>query len=93
MVRALRDQRLPRNQNFVVHASAFGARARRVHRLLAAVERDLRRATERTLAVREDGAELKLQFAEVHSHRVVHLALDELDLLRENPEIRALLEC
>ena len=41
LLRSIRENRLSRNRHFDVHATAHGLAARRLHRFLRGVERDL----------------------------------------------------
>lgn len=92
MVRSLRANALPRNRHFDVHASAAGAAARRIHRFLRGVERDLRHATTVRIDAGEGGQRvLTLEFARVRLRRVVSLTSAEYSILAENAENAAVL--
>jgi hypothetical protein len=87
LVRSLRANALPRNRHFDAHASATGAAARRIHRFLRGVERDLRLATTIQLETGEGGQRLlTLEFAAVRLRRVVALSPAEYSILAENEE-------
>jgi pyridoxine 5'-phosphate synthase PdxJ len=88
LVRSLRAATWPRNRHFDAHATPTGAEARRVHRFLRAVERDVRRAD--TVRVhRTDGGSVKVEmaFGAVRLSRVVMLTPDEHALLVEDAEM------
>ena len=88
LVRALRDQALPRNRHFEAHAGSSGKRARSIFRFLASVERDLRRATEaRSVARADGGLRLELAVSALQFRRTVELDARAHALLLENAEI------
>ena len=88
LVRALREQALPRNRHFEVHAGSAGKRARSIHRFLASVERDLRRATEtRSVAHADGGVRLELAVSALQFRRTVELDARAHALLLEDAEI------
>jgi hypothetical protein len=91
LVRELRESRFPRNRFFDAHASNSGAEARRVHRFLRAVERDLARAAQ--IEVNREGARWRvtMRFPSVRLSRVVLLSGDEHAILVENPALARLL--
>lgn len=92
MVRSLRANQLPRNRHFDAHAGADGAAARRIHRFLRGVERDLRLATRIELADSEGGQRLlTLELGPVRVRRVVALSPTEFSILAENAENAAFL--
>jgi hypothetical protein len=92
MVRSLRRNELPRNRHFDAHAGADGAAARRIHRFLRGVERDLRLATRIELTDGEEGQRvLTLELGEVRLRRVVALSPTEFSILAENAENAAFL--
>jgi hypothetical protein len=91
LVRSIRDKRLPRNRHFDEHATKSGAEARRVHRFLRGVERDLLAA--QAVDVVRDGARWRvtMRFPSVRLRRVVSLTLDEHAILVEDPRVAELL--
>jgi hypothetical protein len=91
LVRELRESRLPRNRFFDAHATDSGAEARRVHRFLRAVEKDLARAEQ--IEVDQEGARWRvtMRFPSVRLSRVVLLSSDEHAILVENPALARLL--
>jgi hypothetical protein len=93
LVREIRENRLSRNRNFDALAGASGVEARRVHRFLRAVERDLAAASE--VEVRQTAAgsfSVAMSFPSVRLTRVLSLTEDELRLLSEDPRLAALLQ-
>jgi hypothetical protein len=91
LVRSIRQNRLPRNRNFEVHASALGARARRLHRFLRGVERDLRAASAVEVRQNVAGVTVVMAFPTVRLSRKVVLTVEEHALLVEDPRLAALL--
>jgi hypothetical protein len=92
IVRALRRKELSRNRHFELHASEAGRVARRVHRFLRGVERDLRRASEVRVARRPDGGvRLELQHAALRARRTIDLDARAHALLLEDAGSAALL--
>ncbi len=91
LVREIRDQRLPRNRFFDEHATAGGAEARRLHRFLRAVEKDLLAADQ--VEVEKEAARwrITMRFPAVRFQRVVHLTRDEHAILVEDPRVARLL--
>jgi len=55
LVRSLRDKRFPRNRFFDEHATPSGVAARRLHRFLRAVERDILNADRVVVHQRAEG--------------------------------------
>jgi hypothetical protein len=85
MVRALREDRIPRNRHFELHRSATARKARRIHRFLRAVERDLRRSTDVRVTRRaEGGIRLELALASLQARRVIELDPHAHSLLLED---------
>src|SRR4029079_19267081 len=77
VVRSIRENRLPRNRHFDAHQGPLGEEARRLHRFLRAVERDLRAAS--ALWVRANpggGVVVAMQFPPVRLSRVVALTVE-----------------
>lgn len=89
LVRSLRAATWPRNRHFEAHATATGAAARRLHRFLRAVERDLRNADSVRVRRNEGGVVVEMAFGAVRLSRAVQLSQEELELLVEDPEIAA----
>ena len=72
LVRSLRAATWPRNRHFEAHATPTGAEARRLHRFLRGVERDVRAAD--TVRVRRSdggGVTVEMAFGAVRLSRVV----------------------
>jgi hypothetical protein len=87
LVRSLRAATWPRNRHFDAHATATGAEARRLHRFLRAVERDVR-AADRVRVRRDDGGvTVEMEFGAVRLSRVVRLTREEHALLVEDGEL------
>ena len=87
LVRALRGAVLPRNRNFDAYASAAGKRARRIHRFLLSVEKDLARAESVTATEGADGAlELTLMLPSLGLRRTVQLDRHARTLLLESTQ-------
>jgi hypothetical protein len=86
LVRSLRDKQLSRNRHFELHATPVGAEARRLHRFLLAIERDLKRASKVHVLQRDGGCVLTLAFSSVRLRRIVALTEAEYALLLEAPE-------
>jgi hypothetical protein len=91
LVREIRDKRLPRNRFFEAHATPGGAEARRVHRFLRAVEKDLLSADEVEVERAAAGWRVTMRFPSVRLSRVVVLSLDEHAILIEDPRVARLL--
>lgn len=93
LVREIREKRLPRNRFFDEHATPGGAEARRLHRFLRAVEKDLLAAEE--VEVTRDAASWRvtMRFPSVRLSRVVVLSSDDYAILvAEDGRLRQLLE-
>ncbi|MEO6950919.1 MAG: hypothetical protein ABI321_03820 [Polyangia bacterium] len=89
LVRALRAAVLPRNRNFDTYASAAGKRARRIHRFLLSVEKDLARAEGVSAKEGVGGAlELTLLLPALGLRRVVQLDSHARALLLESEQGR-----
>ena len=92
LVRALRASRLPRNRHFEVHASESGRAARRIHRFLRGVERDLRRSQDVRVACHENGSvRIELAMPALQARRTVELDAEAHAVLLEEPDIAAVL--
>jgi hypothetical protein len=89
IVREIRENRLSRNRNFELHAQPIGEEARRLHRFLRAVERDLSAAEQVTVARSDAGWTVTLAFPAVRLTRVVSLTPEEYEILVEDPAVRA----
>ncbi len=89
LVRSLRDNRLPRNRHFEVHATPSGAAARRLHRFLRAIERDVMAADAVSVRPRDGGVVVQLEFESVRLTRAVSLTHEEHALLLEDPPLAA----
>jgi hypothetical protein len=88
LVRSIRAERLPRNRHFDVHQSVEGHAARRLHRFLRGVERDLMRAHGVGVSAAGDQLHITLEFPEVRSRRVVALTPEEFALIVEDAALR-----
>jgi hypothetical protein len=84
LVRSLRAARWSRNRHFEAHATPTGAEARRVHRFLRALERDLRAADHVAVRRREGAFVVRMSFPAVRAERVVTLRPEEHALLTED---------
>lgn len=89
IVREIRAERFSRNRNFDAHARIENVLARRVHRFLRAVERDLLTAEQVALARTDKGWLLSLGFPSVRLKREVALTDEEHALLVEDPRLAA----
>ncbi len=89
MVRDLRQRRWSRNRHFAEHATSAGQRARHLHRFVTSLERDIRRAGDVRLHRSTDGYRLELSVAELRIRRTVHLSVELVALLREDPGLAA----
>jgi hypothetical protein len=88
LVRSLRAATWSRNRHFEAHATPTGAEARRVHRFLRALERDLHRADAVSVRRRRpDALEVTLSFPAVRLERVVTLRPEEHALLVEDARL------
>ncbi len=92
LVRSLRAATWPRNRHFDAHATEAGAEARRLHRFLRAVERDLLAADHVTMREHEGGIVVEMAFDAVRLSRVVSLTRQEHALLVEDAQIAARLQ-
>jgi hypothetical protein len=93
LVRSIRENRLPRNRHFEEHQAPIAAEARRVHRFLRAVERDLRAATSIEVGPgAAGGVVVKMRFPKVRLQRVVALTPEEHALLVEDARLAGLLQ-
>lgn len=91
IVRSIRDNGFSRNRHFDAHTSKESAEARRVHRFLRAIERDLRAAQQVRVARDESGYSVAMMFPEVRLTRVAALTVEEHALLCEDPRLARLL--
>jgi hypothetical protein len=89
LVRSLRAATRPRNRYFDAHATPTGAAARRVHRFLRAVERDVLAADSVRVRRTDGGVEVTLAFGAVRLSRIVTLTPEEHALLVEDAEMAA----
>ena len=88
LVRSLRAATWPRNRHFDAHATPTGAEARRLHRFLRGVERDVRTAdTVRVRAASDGAVTVEMAFGAVRLSRVVTLSRQEHALLVEDPDM------
>jgi hypothetical protein len=92
LVRDLRAARLPRNRHFEVHATDEARAARRIHRFLRAVERDLRRSSEVRVSRRPDGSvRLELGIPALQARRTIELSANAHAVLLEDTETASVL--
>ncbi len=90
LVRALRAAKLPRNRNFEAYATPAGKRARRIHRFLLGVERDLARADGVSAEESVGGSlELTLTLPAFSLRRVVQLDVHARALVFGSPTTQA----
>ncbi len=89
IVRWIRENRFSRNQHFDEHATAAGVAARRLHRFLRAIERDVMAASLVQVRRSDGGFSVSMEFPEVRLTRVVSLTTEEHALLVEDPRIAA----
>jgi hypothetical protein len=92
LVRSIRDKRLPRNRYYAEHATEDGAAARRLHRFLRGVERDLLTARDVCVTGSEAGYRVSMRFPSVRLTREVALTREEHALLVEDPRLAVLLD-
>lgn len=92
LVRSLRAATWPRNRHFDAHATRSGAEARRLHRFLRGVERDLLAADRVHVRERDGGVVVEMAFSAVRLQRVVSLTREEHALLAEDEKIAARLQ-
>jgi len=90
LVREIREKRWPRNRFFEAHATPGGAEARRVHRFLRAVEKDLLAADQVEVEREAAGWRITMRFPSVRLSRVVVLSRDEHAILVEDPRVARL---
>jgi hypothetical protein len=88
LVRSIRANELPRNRHFDTHATAEGAEARRVHRFLRAIERDVETANVVRVRRHDNGYTVVMEFSAVRLRRVVMLTAQEYALLVENERLQ-----
>jgi hypothetical protein len=95
IVRALRREELPRNRHFELHATPEVRAARRLHRFLRGVEKDVRRATEVRVAPRPGGppgsVRLELRHAALRARRTIDLDAHAHALLLEDSDVASAL--
>ena len=90
LVRSLRAATWPRNRHFEAHATPTGAEARKLHRFLRGVERDVRAADSVRVRRAADGAvTIEMAFGAVRLSRVVTLTAEEHALLVEDAQMAA----
>jgi hypothetical protein len=87
LVRSLRAATWSRNRHFDAHATPTGAEARRVHRFLRALERDLHAADAVSVRRQRNAFEVKLSFPAVRLERVVTLTAEEHAMLVEDARL------
>jgi hypothetical protein len=92
LVRSLRAATWPRNRHFDAHATPTGAEARRLHRFLRAVERDVRTADSVKVRRHKGGVVVEMAFGAVRLSRVVTLSAGEVQLLVEDPDMAVRLQ-
>jgi hypothetical protein len=93
IVRSIRENRFSRNQHFEEHLSEASVEARRVHRFLRAIERDLDAASDVRVRRHERGGyTVSMRFPKVRLWREVSLTPEEYALLVEEPRLATLLQ-
>jgi hypothetical protein len=91
LVRSIRRAEFSRNRNFDAHAQPVAIEARRLHRFLRGVERDLAGATAVSVSgpANDNGAwTITMEFSSVRYSRRVRLSADEYALLVEEERVR-----
>jgi hypothetical protein len=91
LVRSLRNQQLSRNRHFDEHNTDRGARARRVHRFLIGLSRDLLDARDVRIRRIASGYRISMTFPTVRVTREVLLTDGEHALLLEDQRLASLL--
>jgi hypothetical protein len=89
IVRSIRENRFPRNRHFEAHATPLSREARRVHRFLRGVERDLLAASSVQIERDGDGFRVSMRFPAVRAVREVVLTAGEHELLVEDARLAA----
>jgi hypothetical protein len=89
IVRSIREKRFSRNRYFDEHKTEASVEARRVHRFLRAVERDVLAAHDVRVQPKPPGYQISLGFPDVKLTRVVSLTEEEYGLLVEEPRVAA----
>jgi hypothetical protein len=92
IVRDIRAQRFSRNRHFEAHTSPASIAARRLHRFLKGIERDLQAATSIEVRSSNGRVVVSMAFNPVRMTRVVSLTSEEHALLVEDPRIAELLQ-
>jgi hypothetical protein len=89
ILRRIRAERFPRNRNFDAHRAAASVEARRLHRFLRAVERDLLRAERVSASPHGGGLRVEMSFPSVRLTRRVILGREDVAVLAEDPRLAA----
>jgi hypothetical protein len=100
LVGRMRRAELSRNQSFDTFVDADGMRARRIWRYLRSLEADLRELGARTglgVVIRveprpEGGKRITIEVPEVRIRRIGVVSAEEYELLRQHPDVRAVLD-
>ncbi|HEX4460898.1 MAG TPA: hypothetical protein VIA18_23120 [Polyangia bacterium] len=87
LVRSLRSASWPRNRHFEAHATELGQEARRLHRFLRGLERDVAAADRIVVRAHADRFVVKLEFDTLKLERVVTLTPQEHAILSEIPAL------
>ncbi len=87
LVRSLRAASWPRNRHFEAHATELGQEARRLHRFLRGLERDVATADRVLVRAHADRFVVKLEFDTLKLERVVTLTPEEHAILSEIPAL------
>lgn len=87
LVRSLRSASWPRNRHFEAHATELGQEARRLHRFLRGLERDVATADRVDVRAHADRFVIKLEFDTLKLERVVTLTPEEHAILSEIPAL------
>jgi hypothetical protein len=89
LVRSLRSASWPRNRHFEAHATEIGVEARRLHRFLRGLERDIATADRIIVTPHADRFVVRLEFDTLKLERVVTLTPEEHAILSEIPALVA----
>ncbi len=91
LVRSIRGLTFSRNRNFEAHQNRASAEARRLHRFLRTVERDLLTARQVSVTRTGDRFVVEMVFPTVRMRRAVVLCAEDFALLTENEQLAAVL--
>jgi hypothetical protein len=91
LVRSIRGLSYSRNRNFEAHQSRASVEARRLHKFLRTVERDVRAARQVSVTRTGDRFVLEMVFPAVRLRRAVVLDAEDFALLTEDEQLAQLL--